>query len=64
MALAAAEDGMDDERRDSVFEVDLTVTSFWGRICILCKNSCILFLLMMLMMPVMPAMSLSLFLSE
>ena len=36
---------MDGERRDSVFEVDVTVTSFWGRICILCKNECFLYLL-------------------
>lgn len=30
--------------RDSVFEVDTTVTSFWGRIKILCSNSCFLYL--------------------
>ena len=45
VVLAAAEDDVDGERRDSVFEVDLTVTSFWGRVCILCKNSCFLHLL-------------------
>ena len=47
--LAVEEDGGDaadhDEKRDSVFEVDPTVTSFWGRICILAKNSCFLYLL-------------------
>ena len=34
-----------EEKRDSVFEVDPTVTSFWGRICILANNTCFLYLL-------------------
>ena len=45
VVLAAGEDEMDGERRDSVFEVDLTVKSFWGRVGILCNNSCFLYLL-------------------
>ena len=31
-------------RRDSVFEIDTTVTSFWGRIKILASNTCFLYL--------------------
>jgi len=39
------EDEIESERRDSVFEVDPSVTSFWGRLCILGSNSCFLYLL-------------------
>ena len=38
------EDYDDDVNRDSVFEIDTTVTSFWGRIRILCNNSCFMYL--------------------
>lgn len=38
----ADEDG--EVKRDSVFEIDTSVTSFWGRIRILCNNSCFLYL--------------------
>lgn len=40
-----AEDDDESERRDSVFEVDTTVTSFWGRVRILGSNTCFLYLL-------------------
>ena len=37
-------DDMDGERRDSVFETDPMVTSFWGRMKILASNRCFMYL--------------------
>ena len=44
--MNSPKNGDEAAQRDSVFEVDTNVTTFWGRMKILLNNSCFLYLIL------------------